>query len=152
MVQRTQRSTRTDTHFPYTTLFRSVELGNNGKRNDSLWRACMRHAKSCASFDDLLCFAYGANMQSLVEPLPQSEVVTLAQSAWAKQCSGDNRFGSEMLIGMTAPQFERIADPFALMLMMKLRHRWRDGETFHRSEERRVGEAGVSTCRSRWSP
>lgn len=108
-----------------------VELVNIGKRNDSLWRACMRHAKSCASFDDLLCFAYGANMQSLVEPLPQSEVVTLAQSAWAKQCSGDNRFGSEMLIGMTAPQFERIADPFALMLMMKLRHRWRDGETFH---------------------
>ena len=32
---------------------------------------------------------------------------------------------------MTASQFGKIADPHALMLLMTLRCRWRDGETFH---------------------
>lgn len=107
------------------------DLVDVGKRNDSLWRACMRQAKSFASFDDLLCFAHGANLNMLAVPLPDAEVVTLAQSAWAKECSGDNRFGAEMVVGVTASQFNRIDDPFALMLLMKLRQRWRDGETFH---------------------
>lgn len=107
------------------------DLVDVGKRNDALWRACMRHAKTCASFDDLLSFAHGANAEMLAVPLPAGEVVTLAQSAWSKQCSGENRFGSEMVVGVKASQLDRIDDPFALMLMMKLRQRWRDGETFH---------------------
>src|SRR3546814_20763930 len=67
-----------------------VELVNIGKRNDSLWRACMRHAKSCASFDDLLCFAYSSNMQSLVEPLTQREGVTLHPTAGGQQGTAHN--------------------------------------------------------------
>jgi len=76
-----------------------VERVNVGARNDSLWRACMHHARSCATFDDVLSFAHGANTEMLAAPLPASEVVTLARSAWAKTCSGDNRFGAEMLVG-----------------------------------------------------
>lgn len=107
------------------------DLVDVGKRNDSLWRACMRQAKSFASFDDLLSFAHGANINMLAVPLPDAEVVTLAQSAWAKECSGDNRFGAEMLVGLPVSKFDRIAgDPFALSLYMTLRRRWRDGETF----------------------
>lgn len=109
----------------------AADLVDVGKRNESLWRACMRHAKGCARFDDLLSFAHGANAEMLAVPLPAGEVVTLAQSAWAKQCAGQNRFGAEMVVGVTASQFGRIDDPFALMLLMTLRHRWRDGETFH---------------------
>lgn len=108
-----------------------VELVNVGKRNDTLWRACMRHARGCASFDDLLSFAHAANADTMAEPLPAVEVVTLAQSAWSKQCSGDNRFGAEMLVGLPVSKFDRIAsDPFALSLYMTLRRRWRDGEGF----------------------
>jgi hypothetical protein len=109
----------------------AVARVNVGQRNDALWRACMRYARGCASFDDLLSYAYGANVETLAEPLPDSEVVTLAQSAWSKTCSGDNRFGAEMVVGLSATQFERIGgDPFALTLAMTLRHRWRNGETF----------------------
>ena len=109
----------------------AVELMNVGQRNDAMWRACMRHARGCASFDDLLSFAHGANAETLAAPLPDAEVVTLAQSAWAKTCSGDNRFGAEMLVGLPVSKFDRIAgDPFALSLYMTLRRRWRDGETF----------------------
>ncbi len=36
-----------------------------------------------------------------------------------------------MVVGVTASQFGKIDDPFALMLLMTLRHRWRDGEVFH---------------------
>lgn len=108
-----------------------MERVNVGQRNDSLWRACMRHARGCATFDDLLSFAHGANADTLAVPLPDAEVVTLAQSAWSKQVSGDNRFGAEMVVGLSASQFERLSgDPFALTLAMTLRHRWRNGETF----------------------
>jgi len=108
-----------------------AERVNVGARNDSLWRSCMRHARGCASFDDLLSFAHGANADTLAVPLPDAEVVTLAHSAWAKTCSGDNRFGAEMLVGLPVSKFDRIADdPFALSLYMTLRRRWRDGEMF----------------------
>ena len=107
------------------------ERVNIGARNDSLWRACMRHARSCATFDDVLSYAHGANADMLAVPLPDAEVVTIARSAWAKTCSGDNRFGAEMLVGIPTSQFERISsNPYALSLMMTLRHRWRNGETF----------------------
>ena len=109
----------------------AVERVNVGQRNDSLWRACMRHARGCSSFDEVLSFAYSHNLEALATPLPDTEVVSTARSAWDTTASGNNRFGAEMVVGLPASQFEIIGnDPFALTLMMKLRHRWRDGETF----------------------
>src|SRR3546814_14824306 len=40
----------------------------------------------------------------------------------------------------------------ALVGLIRLRGRGRRGGIAGRSEERRVGKEGVSTCRSRWSP
>src|SRR3546814_20982069 len=38
MIRRPPRSTRTDTRFPYTTLFRSLRRGDAAKRHDDLRR------------------------------------------------------------------------------------------------------------------
>lgn len=109
----------------------SSTLVDVGQRNVGLWRTCMRYAKSCATFDDLLFFAQRANAEMLTIALPDAEVCSIAQSAWQMQCQGKNRFGAEMVVGVTASQFGKIADPHALMLLMVLRQRWRDGEAFH---------------------
>src|SRR3546814_1236835 len=38
MIRRPPRSTRTDTLFPYTTLFRSLGVGNHAIAHDHAWR------------------------------------------------------------------------------------------------------------------
>lgn len=109
----------------------ALERVNVGKRNLSLWEACMRHANAgCLSFDDLLCFGHDANAEMMAEPLPEGEVVAVVRSAWDTTAAGNNLFGRERLVGLTTAQLDRIDDPHALMLMMKLRRHWRDGETF----------------------
>src|SRR3546814_6225818 len=61
IIRRPPRSTRTDTLFPYTTLFRSFELVQRiatrfaaRRRNDSDLAAMARH---CAAFDDAVAAA-----------------------------------------------------------------------------------------------
>src|SRR3546814_17325606 len=43
MIRRPPRSTRTDTLFPYTTLFRSLELRSTAGRVGYFYTAAMRH-------------------------------------------------------------------------------------------------------------
>src|SRR3546814_11478722 len=97
MIRRPPRSTRTDTPFPYTTLFRS-------------WGYRMGDA---AIIDSML--RDGLN------------------DAFSGRHSG---WHTEDLV--TRSQISRDAQD-----------RW--AERSQRSEERRVGKACVSTCRSRWS-
>jgi hypothetical protein len=50
-----------------------------GARNNSLYRACMRQAHGCNTFDDLLAFAKGTNA-TYSPPLEETEVMNVAKS------------------------------------------------------------------------
>src|SRR3546814_15363695 len=108
MIRRPPRSTRTDTLFPYTTLFRSEGLR-------------------------LL----------LGEP---TLVVRVDESL------GD---GGELVLADQAFVLHPVDDVHLEPRMQRARilpHQFLDQPRAVRSEERRVGKEGVSTCRSRWSP
>src|SRR3546814_15753711 len=109
MILRTQRSTRTVTLFPYTTLFRSVEHIGPAVPDDRIGRAVTR------------CIGIGI------------------RAAVLKQDRID-AFGRDEVAGIDRDHLTRprIAD----------QRRLRGG----RSEQRRVGKGGVSTCRSGGSP
>src|SRR3546814_18807031 len=99
MIRRPPRSTRTDTLFPYTTLFRSL--------------------------------VHVSEMDWTNKNVDPRKVVTLGEEV-------------EVMV------LEIDEDRRRISLGMK-QCRQNPWEEF-RSEERRVGKAGVSTCRSRWSP
>jgi hypothetical protein len=63
-----------------------------GKRNDALWRQCMREAKRVNSLDALLMAARTFN-EACSPPLDDGDVVTIARSAWSYEENGLNRFG-----------------------------------------------------------
>src|SRR3546814_15162413 len=105
MIRRPPKSTRTDTLFPYTTLFRST-----GHRLDRPERTR--------------------------RPAPPPMITRLSQSRLALT----GLFVLAALIGA------------GLLFAMQTWLPGGDRARIERSEERRVGKGGVSTCRSRWSP
>lgn len=62
---------------------------NEGVRNKTLWRHCMKQAHHCDDFDALLDVANTANSQYF-PLLPDSEVVKIAKSAWGYTERGKN--------------------------------------------------------------
>jgi Bifunctional DNA primase/polymerase, N-terminal/Primase C terminal 1 (PriCT-1) len=65
-----------------------------GRRNEGLWRHCMRQARYCDSFDDLLDVARTFNEHSCARPLEDEEVIKIARSAWGYTERGENWFGT----------------------------------------------------------
>src|SRR3546814_12432202 len=110
MLRLPPRSTRTDTLFPYTTLFRFGELPLDGGGRQLLEEAELAVA--------------GIVHQHVDAPE-------------AGERDGDRRLG---LRHFGDVELQRQHAPAI------------GGEARFRSEERRVGKACVSTCRSRWSP
>src|SRR3546814_15834145 len=103
MMRRQPRYTRTDTLFPYTTLFRSIHMliftdvdGDNPARH--------------IAADSHLILLHVSIVSADISSACQPEIAAY---------DGQQQ---------------------------------RSGEHQHRTEERRVGNEGVSTCRSRWSP
>src|SRR3546814_15003099 len=99
MIRRPPRSTRTDTHFPYSTLFRSK-----------------------------------SPQESHAQVLVESPVESSLSSSYSFIRVGVFRFN-------ISPWGRQSTDKFIYLF-----------DSGPRSEERRVGNACVSTCRSRWSP
>src|SRR3546814_13117460 len=122
MIRRPPRSTRTDTLFPYTTLFRSLGQSSNGRRCPRCpvlrWADAEAHVPSSG----LLIVPEMAGPQSLPFLSSPSQFAKSAHRVERKAIS------------------EGIS-PRALL-----------GRREQRSEERRVGKECVSTVRSRWSP
>src|SRR3546814_18411426 len=110
MIRRPPRSTRTDTLFPYTTLFRSQAPHHPTSARRELRQAFVEHQPRRG--DALLHRHF---VQGVEHP---------AERAAARGAAG----------------FILAFDGNA------------DKEFVVRSEARRVGKEGVSTCRSRWSP
>src|SRR3546814_11449378 len=120
MIRRPPRSTRTDTLFPYTTLFRSLPPGNT-RTFTALWPA-------------LVMIGIPAALVMLQPDLGTALAI----------CAG----GAVVMFlsGLPLWWFGRaaLAGAAALPILFSMLH--------DRSEERRVGQAGVNTCRSWWSP
>src|SRR3546814_20810638 len=124
MIRPPPRSTRTDTLFPYTTLFRSP----------AFW---------CAPFREWPDEAWSLNLVHSQTPLFHW-LLAATMSHWS-YCSGTCcprcRISPESWRGSAKlsshPTSRRLTRSPSLIL---------------RSEERRVGKECVSTCRYRWSP
>src|SRR3546814_20327565 len=112
MIRRPPRSTRTDTLFPYTTLFRSLLSSRSVVRLDA-----ERMDKKLEHWRGVIVSACEQSGRTLIPSLNEPAALL----TWLDQSPTD---GMRLTL-----------DPLAA-----------------RSEERRVGNEGVSPCRSRWSP
>src|SRR3546814_19748981 len=123
MIRRPPRSTRTDTLFPYTTIFRS-----NFEFVVSDW--------NMPNVDGL------AMLQQIRADAQLAKLPVLMVTAEAKK--------ENIIAAAQAGASGYVVKPFtAATLEEKLNKIF---EKNQRSEERRVGKECVSTCRSRWSP
>src|SRR3546814_13871481 len=122
MIRRPPRSTRTDTLFPYTTLFRSILLAQR-----HTLAVCLDHAIDLGhrvGAEPALCRLCH---RILVFEVAEHQDVLVVQTV--------GRVG----VVEAAADDEGAVDHHQLVVEL-------------RSEERRVGKECVSTCRSRWSP
>src|SRR3546814_14307016 len=127
MIRRPPRSTRTDTLFPYTTLFRSYRASglNLLIAAISYWntvymdRAAQHLQSSGGTFDDALL--------AHLSPMGWVHISLTGDYLWQRA----NR--------ISPGEFRTLNDPMASLKLV-------------RSEERRVGKECGSTCRSRWWP
>src|SRR3546814_11534560 len=135
MIRRPPRSTRTDTLFPYTTLFRS-------------WRQVRRRS---------LCSAFAGGIPAIGDdPIPGKQSMmppnqSLADSAHA--CGQRLRAAREAAGLRVAEVASRLKTPSRFIEAPEAAEWARSGAPVfvRRSEERRVGEECVRTWRSRGS-
>src|SRR3546814_16645754 len=135
MIRRPPRSTRTDTLFPYTTLFRSFLAGFLSRkwlvkaRGNEWYETCFLPRIGPIALVALL-FTIVAMFS-----LKGNEIVTLP---------GD-------ILRIAIPLTIYFVVQFSISFFMgKLIESDYPRTTAVRSEERRVGQEWVSTCRSRW--
>src|SRR3546814_19445304 len=121
MIRRPPRSTRTDTLFPYTTLFRS-RLTLNVRRRNSSRKNCLR----CDARMSMSCICWRG----------WCELVLPQQTECGRRKSGLLR---DRIVRRSLGQSRRLVWQVSYVRFT----------TRVRTEERRVGKEGVSTCRSR---
>src|SRR3546814_16183740 len=122
MIRLPPRSTRTDTLFPYTTLFRSRQYGAHGpEEGDAQYRQVQPAHPHCVAHQP----------DGGADDVPVAAMIL-----------HDRRRGRHLTPG-TPPGGRNHHHPAGR------RRRWNDPA---RTETETVGEGGVSTCRSRWWP
>jgi hypothetical protein len=121
----------------------AVAAVRDGERNNSLWRACMRHGLRCPSLDVLLDFARTHNEEEFMTPLAEAEVVRIAGSAWHYTEKGENWFATGGLVGLPRTAVDELAstDPhaFALFGMLRCWHGDRDRFVLAKETADKVG-------------
>src|SRR3546814_19941283 len=124
MIRRPPRSTRTDTLFPYTTLFRSIDIVNDGEIEGAL------HHLPALIFHIV---AQIIEAKFVIGRISDVGGISLSPLILA-QVRHDHAGGKPK---------EAIDPPHPVTVAT--------GEIIvHRPEESRVGKECVSTCRSRW--
>jgi hypothetical protein len=91
-----------------------------GRRNNELWRHCMRLAARAPSIAKVLESAHRFNA-SCAPALEQAEVISTAQSAWSYNERGANRFGQLGAYFSTHEVVAMLADQDAFFLLAFLR-------------------------------
>lgn len=94
----------------------SPETIPEGKRNDTLWRQCMREARRLNSFDALLVSARTFN-EACSPPLDDGDVVMITQSAWSYEEKGLNHFGQHGCSISAAEYDELMSQPDGLVVV-----------------------------------
>src|SRR3546814_16212122 len=141
MIRRPPRSTRPDTLFPYTTLFRSALVGNPNAGKSSLFNALTGARQKIANYPGVTV-ERKAGHASFADGRPLA-LIDLPGSYSLSPASPDEAVARDVVLGRQAGERR----PDALIV---------GGDAANldnhpsRSEERRVGEACVSTCRLRW--
>src|SRR3546814_12788851 len=126
MTRRPPRSTPTATLFPYTTLFRSLS-------------PAVRRILTGPVVHHQIARDIASRMPQVTHRGDEDMRMVLAHAAGAGERLLDGR------LGVGDP------DPVGQLVEDQRRQGMRPLDVV-RSEERRVGKEGVSTCRSRWSP
>src|SRR3546814_18932758 len=129
MIRRPPRSTRTDTLFPDTTLFRSYA------EDPAVRQVALKAGQQLADLCDRHNFMPA-------QAVAAAAAVFVATARTAMLANRDAPITPEEIATFQA----------AVMLSMQagLKRMLESGDT--RSEERRVGKEDGSTCRARWSP
>src|SRR3546814_19513898 len=122
MIRRPPRSTRTDTLFPYTTLFRSAATLLFGPRTRLVGAALVAAIMVAALATLIRVGDYGHGTA------PEVLILFCALTGWRATIRGKEERAK------AGPDDRRSGNPWA------------------RSDERRVGKECVSQGRSRWSP
>src|SRR3546814_14108523 len=132
MIRRPPRSTRTDTLFPYTTLFRSDRLGAIGLTTRDV-------------SDQLQALLTGVTVTEVREDIRSVAVVV--------RSNGPERLDPARLDGFTLTGRNGEHIPLQQIGHSEIRMEdqiLRRYDRIPRSEESRVGKECVSTCRTRW--
>src|SRR3546814_9522320 len=148
MIRRPPRSTRTDTRYPYTTLFRSLTLSEKGRGNpfDPANDGEIVKPGDLVDIVELspLTLAdrriYNLLIANAWERISEPVIHRIAKAALKGTHQGNERIESSLL---------RLMGTIAIGTIRK------GGKSYKRcvqlrSEERRVGKECVSTCRLRW--
>src|SRR3546814_20035506 len=144
MLRRPPRSTRTDTLFPYTTLFRSDKVKVLTIRATAFDAAAAEGGSAAVEAvegggDTGLATFKGQELTK--SERPELTTASIVISGGRGMQSGDNFV-----------MLERIADKLGAAVGASRAAVDAGFVPNDRSEERRVGKACVSTCRSRWYP
>lgn len=101
-------------------------LIDTGRRNNELWKFCMVKARQSGTIRDLMEVAMQANAQLFYEPLPDSEVLKVVASAWAKEIAGENWFGRGGRVVLEASDIDGLLtespDAFVLLTILRRNH------------------------------
>src|SRR3546814_15777348 len=147
MIRRPPRSTRTDTLFPYTTLFRSTVLpSTTPKRRTALRQAQGKRVLGLPTdFPERPIHRAARPQRPPDDQRLRGETRAVIPPAERFAADGDAGKCVVEVRGPDAQRIEREAPAGALA-------RRGDPQADRRSEERRVGKGWVRTCRTRWAP
>ena len=109
----------------------SQRIGS-GKRNNELWRACMKTARECQEVTELTRKAFAMNRAMFCEALSNDEVQGIIASAWSYELSGRNQFGRAGRVQFEPEEVDELvsSDQDALLLLTVLRRHHAIGERF----------------------
>ena len=110
----------------------SLAVVSEGRRNDTLFGHCMRHAHHCDDRDTLLEMARIFN-ERCVPPLQDGEVIEIVDSARRYTARGENRFGMTGSWLPTQTVREMVADPYLCTLVNFLQAENRTGHSWSRT-------------------
>src|SRR3546814_12881801 len=142
MIRRPPRSTRTDTLFPYTTLFRSAYWNGREAADTAYDRTLLASARTIAA-------GLSQRDGSLSADVPYVALDTFAYDSAGRIYYQVNDIHQKLISGYEnlpgpPPGTPRTDDYPALARFYNASYQGQ------RSEERRVGKECVRTCKSRW--